>query len=86
MIFQNPDGLRKHPHKRENTGNQHFLHIIWTTFKLSCANAWNSLQTNILSFDIDWLIDCMVFNAIFNSIFSYIAAASAPIHAFLEFF
>ena len=28
----------------------------------------------------------MVFNAVFNKYFSYIAAASAPIHAFLEFF
>ena len=31
---------------------------------------------------IDWLIDCIVLNAVFNSIM----AASAPIHAFLEFF
>ena len=27
---------------------------------------------------------CMVFNAVFNGIFSYITAASAPIHTFLE--
>ena len=40
-----------------------------------------------------WLIfDFMVFNAVFSyqfsviSVFSYIAAASAPVHAFLEFF
>ena len=32
------------------------------------------------------LIDCVVFDAVFNSISSYITAASAPIHDFLEFF
>ena len=32
------------------------------------------------------LIDCMVFNVIFNSFFSYIAPASVPVNAFLEFF
>ena len=31
-------------------------------------------------------IDCIVFNAVFQHYFCYIAAASAPIHAFLEFF
>ena len=34
----------------------------------------------------DWLIDCMVFISIFQQYFSYIIVASAPIHAFLEFF
>ena len=29
-------------------------------------------------------IDCMAFNALFQKYFRYIAAVSAPIHAFLE--
>ena len=32
-----------------------------------------------------WLIDYIVFKACFQQYFSYIDAASAPIHAFLEF-
>ena len=33
-----------------------------------------------------YLNDCMVLNAVFQQSFSYVTAASAPIHPFLEFF
>ena len=51
------------------------IHAMAKGSLMPLYNAWYSI-----------LIDCMVFNAVFNSISVYIAAASAPIHAFLEFF
>ena len=41
---------------------------------------------SICIWHVEWLTDCMVFNAVSLHYFHYIMVAIAPIHAFLEFF
>ena len=57
--------------KGEITGNQHFLLFPQCFLKASFLGSSN---------------DCMMLNFNFEQYFSYIMVASAPIHAFLEFF